>query len=173
MPEDFEADDMMEESPAPSKPKKGKSKLLVIGIPVVLIQLIAAYFLVNLFLKPEMPEKENVVEIEKPAEKTKFGVEFLITDMTINIPTTERRTRYFVADVGFECETQAVADEITKRLIQIKDVVIGTVMSKSLEQLSSNQFVEDTLKIELREKINEKLMSGIVQNVYFPSRIIN
>ena len=173
MPEDFESDDVMEESPTPSKAKKGKSKLLVIGIPVVLIQLIAAYFLVTMVLKPEMPEKEEAAKIEKTVEKTKFGVEYLIPDMTINIPTTERRTRYFVADIGFECENQAVADEITKRLIQVKDVVIGTVMSKTLEQLSSNQFVEDTLKGELKEKINEKLISGIVLNVYFPSRIIN
>ena len=173
MPDDFEADDMMEDSPAPSKPKKGKSKLLVIGVPVVLIQLVAAYFLVQIFFKDDMPEKEEEVVIEKPVEKQAFGIEFLIPDMTINIPSSDRRARYMVADVGFECEDQAAVDELTVRLIQVKDLIIGTVMSKSLEQLSSNQFVEDTLKSELKEKINETLMNGTVRKVYFPSRIIN
>ena len=174
MPEDFESDEVMNETPSPSKAKKGKSKLLVIGIPVILIQIVAAYFIVNLFLKPKMPEKtEEVVEEKKTVEKKDFGLPVIINDMTINIHTEERRARYFVATVGIECEDQAAFDEVTLRMVQVKDIIIGMVMSKSIDQLQSNEFVEDTLKYEIKDRINEVLMNGKILNIYFPSRIIS
>jgi len=59
------------------------------------------------------------------------------------------------------------------RSVQIKDIVIGTIMSKRLEQLLNNKFIEDTLKTELRDKVNAVLMGGSVLNVYLSERVIN
>lgn len=173
MPEDFEADEMMDEGPAKPVAKKGKSKLLIIGVPVVLIQLVAAYFIVMYFFKGDMPEtkKEAVVE-EVKKEKEEFGAPYLLEDLTINIPSEGRRSRYFVTDIGFECESEAVAAEMGEREMQIKDIIIGTIMTKKVEQLLSSKFVNDTLKLELRNKVNDVLMEGIVKSVYLSERII-
>ena len=173
MPEDFEADEVMEEAPAKAKAKKGKSKLLIIGIPVVLIQILVAYFLVNWLFLSSMPEKETKANTETRAKKKKpFGVPFEIQDITINIPTEERRSRYFVTDIGFECKNEATKEEMGYREFQIKDIIIGTIMSKKLEQLLSNKFIEETLKVELRDKVNDVLVRGSVESVYLSERII-
>lgn len=173
MPEDIEADEVMEEAPVKAKAKKGKSKLLIIGIPVVLIQILVAYFLVNWLFLSSMPEKETKANTEiRPKKKKPFGVPFEIQDITINIPTEERRSRYFVTDVGFECENEATAGEMSSREFQIKDIIIGTIMSKKLEQLLSNEFIEETLKVELRDNVNDVLVKGSVESVYLSERII-
>jgi flagellar basal body-associated protein FliL len=78
-----------------------------------------------------------------------------------------------VGDIGFECEAQKTVDEMTTRVVQIKDIVIGTISSKKLAQLLNNTFIEDTLKTELRDKVNDILMNGQVKSVYFSQRIIN
>jgi len=95
MPEDFEADEVMDETPAKAKAKKGKSMLLIVGIPVVLVSIVAAYILVVGVFLPLMSEKEITSDTgTKETKKTKFGVPFLIEDLTINIPTDEKRNRY-------------------------------------------------------------------------------
>ena len=173
MPEDFEADEMMEEAPAKSVPKKGKSKLLILGIPIVLVQLIAAYFLVMYFFKEDMPEKEKVVEVKEVKEKEEFGIPYTISDMTINIPTDERRARYMVADFGFECESADVVTEMGIRDVQIRDIIIGIVSSAKIDQLMNNQFIQDTLKVDLRDRLNAILMKGSIKSVYLSQRVIN
>ncbi len=174
MPEDFEANEVMDETPAKAKAKKGKSMLLIVGIPVVLVSIVAAYILVVGVFLPLMSEKEITSDTgTKETKKTKFGVPFLIEDLTINIPTDEKRNRYLVTDIGFECKNQKTYNEMNTRLVQIKDIVIGTIMSKRLEQLLNNKFIEDTLKTELRDKVNAVLMGGSVLNVYLSERVIN
>lgn len=173
MPEEFEADEMVEETPSKPKAKKGKSKLLIVGVPVVLIQLAAAYLLINWLFVDKMPEKEQKeVSVEKKKEKTKFGLPYSIENLTINIPTEERRNTYMVANIGFECEDDKTVAELTLRNNQIKDIIISTLMSKKKNQLMDSKFVDDTLKSELRDKINDILMDGSVLNIFFGSRII-
>ena len=120
-----------------------------------------------------MPEKETKANTETRAKKKKpFGVPFEIQDITINIPTEERRSRYFVTDIGFECKNEATKEEMGYREFQIKDIIIGAIMSKKLEQLLSNKFIEETLKVELRDKVNDVLVRGSVESVYLSERII-
>lgn len=177
MPEELEADETMEETPSKKKVKKGKSKLLIIGVPVVLVQLVAAYFIVMWLLRPSMPEKEKVEEPKTEAKKQKakeaFGLPYVIEKLTINIQSEDKRSRFLVGNIAFECKNEATLKEMTERDVQIKDIVIGTISSKKLTQLSDNTFIEDTLKAELRDKINDILMNGQVKSVFFSQRIIN
>jgi flagellar basal body-associated protein FliL len=177
MPDKLEADETVEETPSKPKVKKGKSKLLTVGIPVVLVQIILAYIIVVWLLRPSMPEKEKEegtkTEVKKPKKKEAFGIPFMIEKLTINIQSEDKRSRFLVGDIGFECEAQKTVDEMTTRVVQIKDIVIGTISSKKLAQLLNNTFIEDTLKTELRDKVNDILMNGQVKSVYFSQRIIN
>lgn len=176
MPEDFEADEVMDETPAKAKAKKGKPMLLIVGIPVVLISIVAAYILVVGVFLPLMSEKEVTSDTEtKKVEKREFGVVFSLEDLTINIPTEEKRNRYLVGVFSFECKEQKTVDALTERTVQIKDIVVRTVMSKKIEQLLNNDFIEDTLKTQLRDRVNDVLMEGEgrVREVYIPERVIN
>jgi len=121
-----------------------------------------------------MSEKEVTSDTEtKKVEKREFRELFTIEDLTINIPSEEKRSRYWVGDFSFDCENQKTVDALTERTVQIKDIVVRTVMSKKIEQLLNNDFIEDTLKTELRDKVNEVLMEGSVLSVYLSERIIN
>ena len=122
-----------------------------------------------------MPEKEKVAEVKEVVkEATKFGEIYTIVGLTINIPTEDRRTSYFVGDIAFECKDGKALEEITKRDKQVRDIIIGIIMTKRKEQLLNNDYVEDTLKVEIRKEINGVLY-GIeegVRNVFLSERIV-
>lgn len=157
MPEDLEPDEIMEEdSPRPA-PKKGKSKLLVFGIPIVLIQIVAAYFIVVKWFLPSYPEEEAAQQEEQQEEqipRDQFGFTWGFKDQTITL-WDGKRNRYAVVGLTFEAETeQVVAEVLPGREPQIKDIVRATISTKTMEQLTNPRFQEDTLKAEILAKVN-------------------
>jgi flagellar basal body-associated protein FliL len=157
MPEDLEPDEIMEEdSPRPA-PKKGKSKLLIFGVPIVLIQIVAAYFIVVKFFLPSYPEGEEAEEQQAEEQQIppdQFGFTWGYNDQTITL-WDGKRNRYIVVGLTFETEKEPVATELLpSREPQILDIVRATISSKSMDQLTNPRFQEDTLKAEILAKVN-------------------
>lgn len=183
MAEEFD-DDMMDEAPPSAPPKKGKSKLMVIGIPVIIIQLILAYIIVTQIFMTELSEK-NVQEAdvqneeeEIPSETVEFKLCYLVEDLTVLL-FDGKRSKYLVTSVGFETGDQKIYDEMALRDSQIRDIISSTAGSKEIEQLYSVHFREDTLKQELKDKVNAALSSvekndpnKRVRNIYFSQYVI-
>ena len=68
---EFDDDATLEEGPAPAPPKKGMPKMIIFGIPILLIFGVISYIIVVRFFLSEMPEpvEEEIVqeEVEKEA----------------------------------------------------------------------------------------------------------
>ena len=169
---EFEDDATLDEGAAPAPPQKGKSKILIMGVPDVVILAAVAYFVVMKFVFPEMPESVEEEIMEEIEEAQPFGLAVGFDDLTVNIQEG-RRTRYVVFSTYFEVADEATSTELTGRTVQVKDVLLNTIRSYSIDQLNNGLFIEDTLKSIVKEKVDALLVSGEIETVFFPSYVVD
>lgn len=170
---------------APSVPKKsggvGK-KILIIGLPLFIIQLVAVYFISINILIPRIQSNasghtgadsthsaEQKKEPETKAELGKFI--YSIDDIILNPAGTEGK-KIFLMSISFDLNSEADKKTFEEKQIIIKDAVISTTASKSLTQLNNIAY-RDTLRSEIVKEINTLIGSVKINRVYFSKFIIN
>jgi len=137
-------------------------KIVIIGLAVFLITIGASYFMLRSLIAPLIPQKEEAAE-------TMTGNLVSAGEFTTNI-NDEGGTRFLKVEVYVEVEDEKVVEEITTFMPVIKDTILSTLSSKSVADLDvSNQ---KTIKTEMKKKINAKLGSEVVKNVYFTTFIM-
>ncbi|NUN69056.1 MAG: flagellar basal body-associated FliL family protein [Bacteroidetes bacterium] len=162
-------------APAAETPKDSFSlkKILMIGIPIVLVQIVLIYFVFVKFIAPSMaggqqhaaPEAEPAADVKEEAAQV-----LVIKDLIIN-PAGTNGTRFLLTTVGLEVPTAEIKAELEQKEIQTRDILNSVLTSKGLEELTIPQFKE-TLRKEILEKVNANLRTGKVRNVYFSKFII-
>ncbi|MCX7978576.1 MAG: flagellar basal body-associated FliL family protein [Bdellovibrionaceae bacterium] len=75
-------------------------------------------------------------------------------------------------NIDLEVDGDGVADEISKRKAQIRDIIIIILSSKTYEQVSTAEG-KNELKTEIVQTINNFLSKGKIKNVYFTEFIYN
>lgn len=170
-------EEVKEEKPA--KAKKGFNfKVILIGLPLFIIQLVLVYFITVTFLVKTAPdahlsEDGELVEEhgeEEDGEKIPQQI-FSIEDLIIN-PAGTSGQRLLLLSVGFGVKDEEKLTLLQENEVVIKDLVITTVAQKSLGTLSKIE-LKDSLKVELALKINEAYPKAKVKNVYFSKYLIN
>lgn len=166
-----------EEKIAPiSEPKSGKSKLLIIGLPLYIVQLVLVYFITANVLLGKMSSNTsaNPKEGEKEAattEKSELGKYiYSIQDVTVNPAQTDGK-RYIQVSVGFDLGSEEQKASFTEKEDLVKDVLNTTFSSKTLDQLNSPSF-RDTLKVEITARVKKMLSDVTINSVYFSKYII-
>ena len=162
------------EKPA-SKPKRG-----LIIMSVVAAQLVAAYFLIGFFLRhgapgSQAPASSGAAKQVEPSQKAEgldpnFDHVYVVKDLVVN-PAGTNGLRFLLTTVGLEVTSEETVKELEKRDVQIHDSIINILTSKTLPDLDDN-VARDSLKTEIKSKINMDLVSGKVLNVYFSKFII-
>lgn len=160
-------------------------KLLIIGIPVFLVQLVVLFFLATKFFGPSSQTQhpatsgsEREAESKEPSneggrEGAKEGAEqsiFVVKDLIVN-PAGTNGSRFLLLTVGFETSTPEGAKELEKREIQVRDALNTILTAKALDELSGNDRRE-ALRGEIQAKVGELLKGGAITNVYFSKFII-
>ncbi|MDP4116599.1 MAG: flagellar basal body-associated FliL family protein [Bacteroidota bacterium] len=158
-----------------SEPKAGKSKLLVIGLPLYIVQLVLVYFITaNVLLGKMQPASGNAKEEGKETaktEKTEIGkFIYSIQDVTVNPALTDGK-RYIQVSVGFDLGSEEQKNSFKEKEDLIKDVLNSTFSSKTLDQLTSPSF-KDTLKVEISGRVKKVLSNVTINSVYFSKYII-
>jgi flagellar FliL protein len=161
------------------KKKKGFNfKVILIGLPLFVAQLVLVYFITATFLVKSAPASHSVEDGEQVEEQSEEDAEnsepqkiFNIEDLIIN-PAGTSGQRLLLLSIGF-----SVGDEEKLKLLQenevvIKDIVINTVSKKTLGSLSKIE-LKDSLKVELAENINSAYPKAKINNVYFSKYLIN
>ena len=158
----------------------GKSKKLVIIAAVVLVQLVAAYFLIGFFLKhngsnsqaeaSNLPGKQAAEYQRGASTDPNFDHVYVVKDLVVN-PAGTNGLRFLLTTIGLEVTSEETVKELEKRDVQIHDSIIGILTSKTLPELDDMN-TRDSLKVEIKRKINSDLVSGKVLNVYFSKFII-
>lgn len=160
---------------AEEKSGGGKKKLIIIIVAALILLLgagAAAYFL---FLKKPPPEedtKNEQVEMVKPPaeEETDIGPMVDIKEFIVNI-ISEDGTHYVKASLTLELNNEAVVEEATKRMPQIRDAVLLLIGNKTFEELQDLQGKKQ-IKAELKSKINSFFKTGRVKNVYLTDFVV-
>lgn len=180
---------MAEEEKEETKEKKGGSKKIVLIIVIALsfIILLVLGVVVGLMLSSHPSEDTAATEAHKqPTAKTQpapkpntsgrysdfmnIGVMYPMDQFVVNL-LSESGSRYLKTSLDLELSIETLTPEMDKKKSIIRDIVIRSLSSKTIEEISTTKGKE-RLKDEIVSKINEILTDGYVKNIYFTDFII-
>ena len=146
-------------------------KLLIIGIPVFLIQVVVIYFIaVKVLAKPSSESPVEPAKTEKPAAESAEPNLFVVNDIIIN-PAGTNGSRFLLVTIGIDVSTPEALLEITKKEVQVRDILNTVLTSKSLTELV-DVAQREQLRVEINKKLVDVVSSGKVKNIYFSKFII-
>lgn len=178
---------------AAKKPSMFNPKVLMIGLPIFIVQLVAVYFITaNVLLSghskssdSEEPKTEEVTEEKSEgSEESKEGEKkegkegenagsaliFALDDMIVN-PANTNGKMLLLASLGLAVESEESKKSLEEKQVIVKDAVISVLSSKNVGQLSSSTY-RDTLKTEILKNLSTQLPGSKVNNIYFSKFII-
>jgi flagellar FliL protein len=163
-------------------------KILMIGLPLFIVQLVAVYFITaNVLLnasgkvstneggKTEITSEESSeghsgeTDI-KNTTGSASGLIFSVDDMIVN-PAQTNGKMLLLASLGLSVENEEVKKSLEEKQVIVKDAIISVLSSKSVTQLSSATY-RDTLKTEILKNLNVQMPGSKVNNIYFSKFII-
>ncbi len=165
--------------------KKGFNfKIILIGVPLFVLQLVIVYFVTaNFLVKPalsahaeqvkEHGDEGEEAEAEEAEEEEDSGESFIypIEDLIIN-PAHTNGKRLLLLSVGFEVKSEEAKKKLEEREVIVRDMIISTLSKKTLHELNNPQ-EKDSLKIELSEQIKKLIPKTKIKNVYFSKYVLN
>ncbi|MBT0878613.1 MULTISPECIES: flagellar basal body-associated protein FliL [unclassified Campylobacter] len=159
---------------------KGSSLVLILVTVLLLVVLIIGGLVIFLLMgsgdeeKADESVKTEQVE-KKPAKKKNemsadVGVIYPLDGFTVNL-VSDSGTKYLKCKIELEQNIETLTPELDKKIPIIKDKIIETLSSKSVEEISTGKGKE-RLKEEIINKINEVLNDGFIKNIYFTDFVI-
>ncbi|HEX2866410.1 MAG TPA: flagellar basal body-associated FliL family protein [Ignavibacteriales bacterium] len=164
-------------------PKKGgiNPKVLVIGLPVFIVQLVVVYFVTaNILLSKKekdalSADKDKAPVTEVKTSSVQTGPIETIEDLIVN-PAGTNGQRLLLTSVGFgliaeEKEAEDAKKKFEEKKVIIQDVVNTTLAGKTVSELSSISY-RDTVKTEILKTLKERVPDIKVGNIFFSKFII-
>ena len=154
------------ETESQDKPeKKKKSLLFKIIILVVLLAILGGggFFGYVKFLKKEPPAQAAEPQIEQ-------SVAVDMGTFLVNLSDPGGK-RYLKITMQFELSGQKLNEEVTKRNVELRDMIIMLLSSKEYSEIG-NATGKITLKRELVSRLNKMLREGQVKEVYFTEFLV-
>ncbi len=173
---------------AKTKSSMFNPKVLMIGLPIFIVQLVAVYFITANVL---LSGGHSVVQIEgdkteetsdesakghsgetenKSAENGSNGLIFSVDDMIVN-PAQTNGKMLLLASLGLSVESEESKKSLEEKQVIVKDAIISVLSSKTVTQLSSGTY-RDTLKTEILKNLAVQMPGSNVNNIYFSKFII-
>jgi flagellar FliL protein len=170
------------------KPSMFNPKVLMIGLPIFIVQLVAVYFITANVLMPggnsgavkeegkteettkATEEKSGETEEGKNSEKGTGGLIFSVDDMIVN-PAQTNGKMLLLASLGLSVESEESKKVLEEKQVIVKDAIISVLSSKNVTQLSSPTY-RDTLKAEILKNLSAQMPGSKVSNIYFSKFII-
>lgn len=170
---------------APSAQKLPLKKLIMFGVPILLVQLVLVYFLITKVFAPapatgsgdqKSGENSEAAKEGHGSEKKEEGGEgsesriYVVKDLIVN-PAGTNGTRFLLTTVGFEVTTAEGLKELELKDVMVRDALNTIFTSKDLPMLVNFESRE-TIRKEIEEKVGGMLHNGALTNVYFSKFII-
>jgi flagellar protein FliL len=172
---------------APSVPKKSGGavkKILILGLPIFIAQLVIVYFITANILITRIQVNNTVHKADstaagkaKPVEtkeepKVEFGkFIYSIDDIILNPAGTDGK-KIFLMSISFDLSSEKDKEVFKEKEILVKDAVISTTSAKNLTQLNNIAY-RDTLRTEIVKEINTRIQNIKINRIYFSKFIIN
>lgn len=141
--------------------------MIIIAVGII-IAVLGAYIVVTKILFPAEAEKEAVKE--KPLEELVNKV-VMLDPVVVNISGTEGELRYLKVTVGIELNDPSLQEEIDLRKPQILDVLIRVFSSRNIYDVTETRG-RDSIRREIKTRLNDILEKGRLLNVYFTEFVI-
>ncbi|MEF3191646.1 MAG: flagellar basal body-associated FliL family protein [Campylobacterales bacterium] len=166
----------------------GKSKIIIIIIVAILLVLILviggalAFFLMSGSHEEEgatagTPAAEHEVDAKKEkkkhSEELKVGPMVPLDTFIVNLMSDTGMQRYLKTTINLELEpeNELMLKEVEAKKPIIRDIILTILTSKTVEEVTTPKGKEN-LKMEILEKINEKMQDGEFRNVYITEFMI-
>ncbi|RPH92612.1 hypothetical protein EHM69_12415, partial [candidate division KSB1 bacterium] len=172
MDKDVEKDNTAQtaEDAAPESKKKKFPPKIVIIAGVIVLQIVAAYFIQKTFIFKDatatVAETHDAKEEKKSHKKASKhgeddGMKVVMLDEIVVNPAQTAGRRYLAVTMGLQTEVPEADKTIEKAQPIIRDAVISLLSSKLMDQLADIQY-RDSLKLEIRNVINKQLHDTLV-----------
>lgn len=179
MAEEEKKEEKEEESEEKKEKSGGGSNLILIIIVVLLVLLLAiggvvAYLMLSGDDEEQVQEQtQEKVEKRRPKRATDdltVGPMYPLDKFTVNL-LSENGSRYLVAKIDLEQDSEELTQELDKKVSLIRDIIISILSSKTVEEISTPKG-KMKLKEEIKNQINKYLEDGEVKRIYFTNFII-
>ncbi len=155
----------------------GKISLLKVGVPMLLVQVVLAYFIASNFIVPRLYGDANSAEAGNSQsgeiaerEDVHFGKIYKVEDVIVN-PADSKGMQFVLINFGIEVKDGSDVSLLEKREIQVRDILIKVLSSKTLAELDGPQDKE-VLRKEVKNNLKGILPPDHLMNVYFSNYII-
>ena len=146
------------EAQGPAKSKLSIKTLILIGLPLVLLQVAVAYFIVSKVIEPKLPETKPVPEDKKTEEaKAVSGddlsdyVTYPLADVIVN-PAETGGQRYL--NVSIDIYVMLIYKDLFKDLEpEIRSVIIERISQKRMDELDDYKD-QQILRGEIKDDLN-------------------
>ncbi len=161
---------------AEAKAKGGifENKAIVLGI-IVVVQALLAIGLTQFLIVPKLGVQDAGMDgsaVEEPIEEMpEMGVLVNLEDIVVTLVSNSKKPRYLRINVNLEVPNAVVAEVVSSRLPQLRDMVIMTVSDMTPEQISTPEGKRG-LRDEIFRRIDEKMPAGTLMNVYFSDLVV-
>lgn len=145
--------------------KKMNIKMIaLISIMVIIITGAVSFTFFTYFSVSEGKDSEDNIESVKDIKPTYNAGNFLV-----NI-TNNNNINYIRASIVFELESDDLREELEKRKAQLRDRIISTLRSQNETILEEPD--GKTIKRIIKEEVNDLLISGKINNVWFTELVV-
>jgi flagellar protein FliL len=172
----------VEETAVQPSEKKGLNlKILLVGIPIFIIQLIAVYFITANFLLNKVQANHSAsdpasVEIKKEEAPVQSNAKelgkfvYMVEDLIVNPAKTDGK-RLLLSSLGFDVSSEKDHQELKSKEVLLKDAVISVMSSKEMTQLSNIAY-RDTLRTEIIKRLSQLMPAVKINTIYFSKYIL-
>ncbi len=166
---------------AAPEPKKPILLIAIAGLNMISMIAVAMVLWSSHKAEQKKPKIEDVVEAvhkedsnRDPASINKEDIVGKLVPMEtflVNLAGS-RGNKLVKMNIELEVDNNEVMAEIDKRKPQIRDKVIILLSSKDYEYMSGNKG-KQLLRTEIKDMVNEFLVSGKIKNIYFTDLVVN
>ncbi len=149
-----------------------KNIIIIAGISLIVLALIGGGFFM-LWQKLAALDNLKAGASAKTTEKSDqggMGPIFSLDSFIVNL-SDQGGKRYLRITMSLELGDPKAAEELTKRLPQIRDSILMTLPSRKVEELQTMEG-KNSLRADIISKLNEFLGKEIVKNIYFTEFVI-
>lgn len=167
-------DETTEETEGKGKAGLFENKAVVLGI-IVVFQALLAIGLTQFLIVPKLGVQDAAMDggdiVDPVAEMPEMGVLVNLEDIVVTLVSSAKKPRYLRININVEVPNALVAEVVSSRLPQLRDLVIMTLSDKTAEQLSSPEGKQG-LRDEIFRRIDEKMPEGTLMNIYFSDLVV-
>ena len=169
-----EKKDVPEESGSKGKFAFFENKAILLGV-IVVVQALVAIGLTQFLIVPKLgvqgadmgSQPAETVETEMP----ELGVLVGLEDVIVTLQPEGKKPRYLRININLEVKDAMVAQVVSSRLPQLRDMVIMACSGKTPSDLATPEGKKG-LRDEIFRRMDEKMPQGALMNVYFSDLVV-